>query len=275
MPLDSLPCLWCNRTTMNNPGYFRDVMKSALGLLPPDWRSDKDRGVQPPPLQKPPAPGARIVDLPPIDGTFALPRRDILEVMASRRSRRRFAPTPLKLNELACLLWATAGVQRVVGDNVCTMRTTPSGGARHPYETYLAVRAVEGLSAGEPPLPAMWRHLPLSHQVEHVRDEPDLPARLARACANQAFIAESAVTFIWAAVPGRTEWAYGETAAKSILIDAGHIAQNLYLSAEALNLATCAVAAYEQAKLDAILGVDGRDEFAVYLAPVGGRKRGK
>jgi SagB-type dehydrogenase family enzyme len=254
---------------MENPTASRDMMKSVFATESPDWQSDKDRGVAPPPLQKAPQTGSRIVELPPIDGTSSVPRRDVLELIMTRRSRRRFGEAPLKLSDLAFLLWATAGVQRVVGDNICTMRTVPSGGARHPYETYLSVREAEGLEAG------LWRYLPLSHQIELIRAEADLPARLVPVCANQAFLAEAAVTFIWAAVPYRAEWAYGAASAKAMLIDAGHIAQNLYLAAEALNLGTCAIAAYDQAKLDALLGLDGQDEFAVYLAPVGAKKRGK
>jgi SagB-type dehydrogenase family enzyme len=253
---------------MQTSNSTRDMMKSAFGAGVPGGQSDKDRGTPPPPLQKPSPAEARRVDLPVIDGTFAPPRRDVVEVMASRRSRRRFGEAAIRLEDLAFLLWATAGVQRVVGD-VCTMRTVPSAGARHPYETYLAVRAVEGLEAG------IWRYLPLSHQAERVRAEADVPARLARACGNQAFLAEAAVTFVWAAFPYRAEWAYGAAAAKAMLIDAGHIAQNLYLAAEALNLGACAIAAYDQGQLDALLGLDGQDEFAVYLAPVGAKKRGK
>jgi nitroreductase len=75
--------------------------------------------------------------------------------------------------------------------------------------------------------------------------------------------------FVWTAVPYRTEWRYTVAAAKTILLDAGHACQALYGACEALSLGTCAQAAYDQEKLDAALGVDGRDEFAVYAAPVG------
>ena len=38
---------------------------------------------------------------------------------------------------------------------------------------------------------------------------------------------------------------------------------------EAIQAGTCAVAAYDQEALDELLAIDGNDEFAVYLAPVG------
>ena len=78
-----------------------------------------------------------------------------------------------------------------------------------------------------------------------------------------------AVTFIWTALPERTEWRYAEASYKVIALDAGHVCQNLYLACQAVGCGTCAIAAYNQTLLDELLGVDGSDEFAVYLAPVG------
>lgn len=56
---------------------------------------------------------------------------------------------------------------------------------------------------------------------------------------------------------------------KVIALDAGHVCQNLYLACEAVGAGACAIAAYDQDAMDELLGVDGRDEFTVYLAPVG------
>ena len=51
-------------------------------------------------------------------------------------------PEPLTLDELSMLLWATQGVRGEIDDTV--LRTVPSAGNRHAFETYLAVeRAVE------------------------------------------------------------------------------------------------------------------------------------
>ncbi len=77
------------------------------------------------------------------------------------------------------------------------------------------------------------------------------------------------MTFIWTAIPYRMEWRYGLAAHKVIAIDAGHVCQNLYLACEAIVAGTCAVAAYDQDAVDHLIGVDGEEEFAIYLAPVG------
>jgi SagB-type dehydrogenase family enzyme len=86
---------------------------------------------------------------------------------------------------------------------------------------------------------------------------------------GQPFAGSSAVVFLWTALPYRMEWRYGLAAHKVILLDAGHVCQNLYLACEALSLGTCAIAAYDQERMDQLLRVDGKDEFTVYLAAVG------
>jgi SagB-type dehydrogenase family enzyme len=79
----------------------------------------------------------------------------------------------------------------------------------------------------------------------------------------------SAVVFLWTAIPYRTEWRYTIVAPKLIAQESGHICQNLYLACEAIGAGTCAVGAYDQKKMDELLGVDGEDEFTIYVAPVG------
>ena len=127
----------------------------------------------------------------------------------------------------------------------------------------MAVLRVAGLDCG------MYRYLPLDHALVHERDIPNLPAYLTAACHGQGFAGQSAVTFIWTAVAARTEWRYAEASYKVIALDAGHVCQNLYLACEAIGAGTCAIAAYNQTLADDLLGVDGDEEFTVYMAPVG------
>ena len=80
---------------------------------------------------------------------------------------------------------------------------------------------------------------------------------------------QAAAVFIWATIPYRTGWRHGLAAHKLIALDAGHVCQNLYLACESIGCGTCAIGAYDQEKMDAFLGVDGKDELAVYAAPLG------
>jgi SagB-type dehydrogenase family enzyme len=67
----------------------------------------------------------------------------------------------------------------------------------------------------------------------------------------------------------RTEWRYAEASCKVIALYVGHLCQNLYLACEAIGAGTCVIAAYNQQLCDELVGVDGSEEFGVYLAPVG------
>jgi len=55
-------------------------------------------------------------------------------------------------------------------------------------------------------------------------------------------------------------------------LDAGHVCQNLYLSAESIDCGVCAIGAYDDDKVNRLLKVDGEKEFVIYIATLG-RKR--
>ncbi len=151
----------------------------------------------------------------------------------------------------------------VMGDNYATLRTVPSAGARHPFETYIVVNRVDGLKSG------VYRYLPLTHQLLYIFEGENLEERLSDLTLGQKFVGKSAVTFIWSVIPYRGEWRYNIVAHKTMILDAGHVCQNLYLACEAIGCGTCAIAAYDQKEFDRFLNLVGDDEFVIYLAPVG------
>jgi SagB-type dehydrogenase family enzyme len=240
----------------------REFLKDRIRQSVDFSQTEQARGLPPPPLQKPAPEGALKINLPkPATLTFA-PATSVFEAINNRRSRRKFTTQPLSLEELAWLLWATQGIQRVFRGG-SAFRTVPSAGARHAFETYLALTRVEGVP------PALYRYLPVDHQLVLEREIPDLGARCAEAALDQNFVADAAAVFIWTALPRRMEWRYSLAAHKVILLDAGHVGQNLYLACEGIHAGTCTLAAYDQDRMDSLLGVDGDEEFTVYLAPVG------
>jgi SagB-type dehydrogenase family enzyme len=223
--------------------------------------SDQDRGIPMPPPQKPYDESAQVFDLPQPDKS-TVKKAHILECFFDRKSHRAYTADSLNIRELAYLLWATQGVRQIMPSGR-TYRNVPSGGARHPFETYLAVSRVDGLE------PGVYRYLPLQHRIVFLSPVEGLADKLTKLAHGQAFVGQAAVCFIWSAVPYRTEWRYGLQARKDVLIEAGHVCQNLYLACESIHCGTCAIAAYDQDAIDTFLGLDGEDEMAVYLAPVG------
>ena len=233
-----------------------------------DWRIDTDdhRGTKPPLAQKPyPAESKRLDLVAPSE--FKVGTKSVMDAISNRCSRRDYTSEPFSLEELSYLLWATQGMSKVNRDEkskpVTQFRTVPSGGARHPFETYLLISRVAGVA------PGLYRYLPLEHQLLLIKEDATFNTQAMAACYGQAFIGSSAVVFVWAAIPARTEWHYGSIAEKLIAIEAGHLCQNLYLAAESIQGGVCAVMGYDQARMDALLSLDGKEEFVIYLAATG------
>ena len=240
--------------------------------------SDQQMGLPRPDLQKSIPPNAELIDLIPPD-QFTVGQTSTIEVIRERISHRSFSSNALTLEELSFLLWATQGVRDKVTEGGITyiMRNVPSGGNRHPIETYLSIHRVEGIRSG------LYRYLPIDHKLVQEKIDPALPEQVNQGSLNQNsrsearpyyFIKEAAVVFIWTAIPYRSEWRYHKAAAKLIALDAGHICQNLYTAAGAIGTGTCAVGAFDQTKMNELLEVDGEDEFVIYMAPVGKISKG-
>lgn len=225
------------------------------------WGTAQSQGEAPPAVQKPLAEAVDVLPLPRRD-QWQLQSCELIAAISQRESRRRFLNTSLTLDELAFLLWSTQGVRKQLHE-AAVLRTVPSAGCRHPFETYLALVRVDGVP------PGVYRYLPVEHALALVHQPDNLSGEVIAAVRGQRFAGQAAVTFIWSAVPERTEWRYAEASAKVIALDAGHVCQNLYLACEAIGCGTCAIAAYDQDRADALIRVDGVDEFTVYLAPVG------
>ncbi len=238
--------------------FLKDTIRRSVDFT----RTAQNLGYPPPPLEKPLPEGATILPLPLPEAWPEVSGLSLFAAIARRRSHRSFRDAPLSLAELSFLLWAVQGM-REVRDEIRGYRTVPSAGCRHPFETYLAVFDVEGLARG------LYRYLPLEQGLVWLASPDNLEQRTVEAASGQAFVGKGALTFLWTALPERTEWRYGEASVKVIALDAGHVCQNLYLACEAVGAGTCAIAAYDQEAADRLVGVDGTDEFIVYMASVG------
>ena len=184
-------------------------------------------------------------------------------LVVQRKSRRKFLNEVITLPELSYLLWTTQGVKEIVREGVASFRTVPSAGARHPFETYLMVKNVEGLEEG------LYRYLPFDHSLIFLKSVEKFNEKLVKALKGQQWSSTAAVTFFWSSICYRGEWRYDVAAHKMILIDVGHVCQNLYLAAESINCGTCSIGAYDQERCDDLLDLDGNDEMVIYISPVG------
>jgi SagB-type dehydrogenase family enzyme len=227
--------------------------------------SDQQKGLPQPPLELAPPQGAReTIDLPK-PATIELGAMSLRQAIETRRSLRQYVDTPVSLAELSYLLWCTQGVREITSGKA-TFRTVPSAGARHPFETMLLVNRVDGLAAG------LYWFAASEHRLLKLDAEPGIAARIAEAAYNQKFILRSAATLIWIADTVRTTWRYGERGYRYMHIDAGHVCQNLYLAAESIGAGCCAIGAFTDETMNELLGLDGVNQFVIYMGVVGKRE---
>ena len=110
-------------------GYHDDTPYLA------EYESDQDLKLPQPPLVK--APMAKDGNRIELTKDFSkLPMlHNLPKLIESRRSARIYTQENMSLAQLSFLLWSCQGVKSIRGKSYATLRTVPSGGARHPFET--------------------------------------------------------------------------------------------------------------------------------------------
>lgn len=179
----------------------------------------------------------------------------IEQALLKRRSIRDYKDEPLTLAEVSQLLWAAQGVTDASG-----LRTAPSAGALYPLEVYVAGK-VSNLAAG------IYKYKPYGHVLERT-GERDKRAQLCRAALGQPCVKEGAIVLVISAVYERVSRKYGKRAIRYVHMEAGHAAQNVYLQAAALNLATVVIGAFRDAEVKKIMNLPD-EEQPLYIMPVG------
>jgi SagB-type dehydrogenase family enzyme len=207
------------------------------------------------------------VPLPPLDRPAD--GRPFAELAHRRASARGFASGPIGLDALIRALDAAFLVTRDNADNDFPrpFRSVPSGGALYPLEVYLHAARVEGLTAGLYHLDPEDRSL----DVLRVGDES---ARIAPCMVQRDLFGAAAATMFLSAVFFRSVFKYGDRGYRFVLLEAGHAAQNLLLSAEDTEIGAVPIGGFLDRSLDRYLGLDGINESVVYAIHLGSKAPG-
>jgi SagB-type dehydrogenase family enzyme len=176
------------------------------------------------------------------------------EALRSRRSVRSYAKRDLTLEQVSQLLWAAQGIT----DDRRGLRAAPSAGALYPLEVYVVKN--DGL----------FHYVPEAHRIEPI-SEKDVKPELARACWGQGYVEEAAIDIVICAVYERVTGKYGQRGVRYTDMEAGHAAQNVFLQAEALGLASVPIGAFDDNAVARILGLP-REVRPLYVLPVGHKK---
>jgi SagB-type dehydrogenase family enzyme len=178
------------------------------------------------------------------------------QVIAQRRSVRDFVNTSLKLSDISQLLWSAQGITDIRG-----LRAAPSAGALYPLEIYVVAGTVDGLAQG------VYHYDPQQHQLIKTGGR-DVRAALTEAALSQAWIQDAAAVIVFTADYQRTRRKYGNRAERYVHIEVGHAAENLFLQAVSLGLASVVVGAFDDDELARALRLP-RELQPLLLMPVG------
>ncbi len=184
--------------------------------------------------------------------------------MSRRRTHRAFRQAPLSLLEIAdCLLFSMA-ITAVIEDPEVVdlpLKMTPSGGARNPYEAYVAARRVEGLE------PGVYHYSAMERTLGRVGGPPPAFGAL---LAGQDWADDAAALIFLVANFERTMWKYHDPMAyRVVAVEAGHIGQNIMLTATHHGFLANPTGAMDFEAVEATLGVSGPTKGVLYCLILG------
>jgi len=186
----------------------------------------------------------------------AADRSHIEELIAKRRSVRRYKDRELSESVISRLLWAAQGVSSNDG-----LRTAPSAGALYPLEIHVVTGEDGKLE------PGVYRYIPEGHTL--VREiDGDMREKLSKAALLQPMIRNAPVSFVISAVYPRITGKYGSRGIRYAHMEAGHAAQNVCILGVELGIGTCTVGAFEDEEVRKVLKLPANED-PLYILPLG------
>ena len=182
------------------------------------------------------------------------------EALRERRSVREYSEKAVSMAELSELLFAAQGITgEIYGTD---LRTAPSAGALYPMEVYVFAHSVEGLN------PGLYHYRPRGHALDLIR-KGNMRRKVSDAGLGQRPLQEAAVVIALTGVFNRTTGKYGERGIKYVLMEAGHVAQNVLLEVVSLGLGAVPIGAFNDEAFDQLIGLDSKNTGTLYLIALG------
>lgn len=197
--------------------------------------------------------------------TNRIERKDIYQVLLKRESVRKFGKKEISLKDISTLLFFSAGVKSTEKRRSLSKRMYPSGGALYPLEAYvIAKKTSVELKAGLYHYNVKYHALELMRKGNFSKILSEIAGDV-----NKTVVGTCSLLLVVTAVFGRTEVKYGKSAYRLMLLEAGHLGQNVYLISTALGLSACAIGGFAEDKMNKLLDLDIEKEQAIYVACVG------
>jgi len=183
------------------------------------------------------------------------------QIVLKRRSTREFSGRPIPLNSIARIIFNAYGITTQLRAAE-RMRSVPSGGALYPLELYLAAFRLADLQ------PGVYHYNVEAHSLEQIR-AGQFDEELGRAAFYEEMFKKVSAMLIITGILKRSSIKYGERAYRFMMLEAGHVGQNISLTAAALDLGCVMLGGFYDDEIDEIVGADGVSETTLYTAAIG------
>ncbi len=191
----------------------------------------------------------------------ALPGIALGDVLARRRSSLPAERAQLRLADLSVILGTSYAATSRDPDGL--RRPVPSAGALYPLELYVLPLAVEGAES------SVLHYNPFRHCLSRLG--PVDPAGIRESVVDGDLVDRASALVLVTGMCWRSRFKYGARGYRFVLLEAGHVVQNMVLAAALVGLATLPLGGFYDRRLDELVGADGLDEASLYGVLVGGR----
>lgn len=201
--------------------------------------------------------------------TFSIPNklnsrtRVLVKTITSRRTIREYSGDSLKTDELAAILQSYSS-HSYKTDGLCN-KNIPSAGSLYPLQIYITLPSKIGHKIPK----GIFYFNPDKYCLKLINLKPNIKEIVRFVAQPEVDIQKSSAILFITSVFKRAHWKYGERAYRYALIEAGHLAQNMLLLSESMNLAACPIGGFIDDRANNYLKIDGLNEFVVYIIVVG------
>lgn len=201
--------------------------------------------------------------LPTPEEPLSVPFDDVVLTRVTARALRR---VPLSLEQIGMILHRSYGITRDNRETVFPrpFRVVPSGGALYPLEIFLHSSNGNELEAG------LYHYDPLRNSLRFLADG-DMSRKISEAMVQREIAMDLSMMIFITAMFERSTFKYGNRGYRFVFLEAGHVAQNINLTANALGLGCVNVGGFFDADVDLLLGLDGLTHSTIYMQGIGMR----
>lgn len=187
---------------------------------------------------------------------------NLAEIIKKRKTSRAFTGKAITYEELSYVLHYAAGIKGGVENMDDSRRMYPSAGARYPLEVYPIILHVKNVPSG-------LYHFDVKEGYLEMLVKEDVKERVIKIFGDEVWIRNAAVIFIITGILNRSQIKYNERGYKFMLIETGHLSQNMCLLATDLGLGVCTLGGYIDNMVEELLDIRFPKEFSLYAVAVG------